>query len=329
MRRGAAARLADLISERSSATADLYLRWACQDMLESGALRQIAPTVFQAGRTLVVVRHDAHLSRYPDHDRLIYVIDDDWRAGLRPGEVPLSYRMKLRFVEAESARRIEARAAMFVVPSPHLARLYGGLFPGREMRVLDPAWPPARDPLVRLLSAECVIGVLGARSHGLDLGVLLPALSDILGERPEVHVVFSGEVRLPRSLRNHPRVEQVPPMHWREYLAWAAGRSFAIGLYPLRPTAFNAARSINKLLEYDQFGAAVVASRNWEAAGPAAAGGRCLLVDDNAAAWKSGILRLMDDPGAAVQIATRNRAAIRTSALAARQRAFWTETLFG
>lgn len=321
------AALAHLGRAAGSPTADLYFRWAAAQVIGEGRIRQIAPTVFLAGRALIVFRHASQRREWPKHDRLIYVIDDDWRAGFRDSAVPLDYAAKLAFFEAWAAQWIEARADSIVVSSPALHRRYTARYPEKDIALVEPFWPAGSSAQISEVAGPPVIAMLGARSHAKDIPILFPAIHAVLAANEAVRLIISNEMPLPRTLNGHPRIELIPAMSWRDYLDWMVGRTFRVGLYPLRDTAFNRARSINKLLEYDQFGAAVIASDCWEAARPAMRDGRCVLLGSDWRVWAHEILRMLKDPGEAWAMARRNRAAISSGDHSARQAALWSRLL--
>ncbi len=319
--------LSHLFGTAASPSADLYFAWSCARMFDDGRVQRLSPTVFQAGRTLIVFRHAANLTTLPSHDRLIYVIDDDWRAGLEWGAVPLDYRLKLAWVDARGARRLERHADLFVVSSAALQRRYQACYPNTRIELVDPFWSSATAARVPLAIDPPVIAMLGGRSHAKDISMVLPAVKAVLSNRRDVKLVVSREITLSPDLAQMAEVERVPSAMWGDYRRWMAGRSFTLGLYPLRDTAFNRARSINKLLEYDQFGAAVLASDAWEAAGDAGEAGRCLMIKNDWRCWADRILELLNAPGEVAAIAKRNRAAITSVDNAARQYAFWSRLL--
>ncbi|MFQ5623631.1 MAG: hypothetical protein ACE5FS_09565, partial [Paracoccaceae bacterium] len=272
--------IARALSSASSPTADVYLGWSCADLIASGAIRRISPTVFLFDRTLMVMRHDAGLRECPEHDRLLYFTDDDWRGGIRDPLVPLDYRVKLSLVEARAAKRLEDRADVILVSSKTLQDAYSGMFPDKPVILIEPAWRAATSPVGRPDRPAQRIAYLGARSHMADFKFLIPIIDTVLDRRSNAYVTVSGEHPIPSSWRGNPRIEIVKPMTWRQYLVWMRGRKFDIGLYPQVGGQFNAARSENKLLEYDQFGAAVVASSRWRAAAAPASQDRCMLLND-------------------------------------------------
>lgn len=313
---------------KASPTADLYLGWSCADLIADGTIRRISPTVFQSGRTVVVLRHDRGIDRLPDHDRLIFVSDDDWRAGLSDPGLPSSYRAKLALVEAPAAQRLEARADVIVAASVTLAACYRTLLPGRRVVQLDPSWPRATAELPPAKEAVRRIACLGAVSHRADLALIAPAVTSLQAGRLPFHLTLSGNHPFPRAWRNDPRITILPALSWPAYRAWMVGQRFDIGLCPMLDTHFNRARSINKLLEYDQFGAAVLAPADWAKAqiGDNAAD-RCWLVGDGGDAWRNALQEMMTGPGRAHTIARQNRAAIEAAHGPIRQRAFWLRLL--
>lgn len=316
--------LSGLLAKFGAPTADLYLKWSCADLIADGGLQQIAPTVFLAGRTLVVLRHDAGLNEMPEFDRLIFVIDDDWRAGLPDPELPLDYRAKLRMVEARGAPRLETAADVIVVSNENLQRKYRDLYPEKQIITLPPAWNGPKAAITGTdADHKTHVAILGARTHRADLAFLAPVIADLLTDRSDLRFTISGEAGLPYALRGYRQITRVPSMSWSTYLQWMRGKAFDIGLYRLADTEFNAARSVNKLLEYDMFGAAVIGSTVWGECRAAAARGQCLLLADDHNAWREAILRLVDNPDERAKIATQNRHQINRDALLLKQRQLW------
>lgn len=320
--------LSNLLTVQGSPTADIYFRWSCAAELSTAAIRQIAPTVFLAGRTLIIIRHDAKLRAGLDFDRLIYVIDDDWRAGRSDRDLPLDYRLKLSFVEAQAGPRLEMAADMIIVSSLALQETYQALYPDKLIKILQPFWQGLRANPPRLTpESKTQIAILGARTHRSDFAFLAPIVADLVRSRSDLQFVVSGEAGLPRELIRHPQVTRLPSMNWETYLRWMSGRHFDIGLYRLGASKFNAARSLNKLLEYDMFGAAVIGSQSWTEAQTAAVNGRCILLPDDINAWRRAILRLADNPAARLKISQANRHHICKQPDVSQQSRFWQEVL--
>src|SRR5690606_26929314 len=100
-------------------------------------------------------------------------------------------------------------------------------------------------------------------------------------------------------------------------------RTFDLALYPLLPGAFNAARSVNKALEHDQFGAATLAPAVWLAAHGLRAGRDPIAAPDTAAGWVDAILALDADPARLRRVAASARRLIRARFAPEVQRARW------
>jgi hypothetical protein len=318
--------LGRLLSPGPSATADLYFRLSHADLLASGQIECHAPTVFRWQRTLIVVRHDGGLARLPAHDRLVLVVDDDWRGGLGDANLPLWYRLQLGLRDGRAARRLEVAADVIVASCEALAATVRNRRPTAEVAVIEPAWNGPRADISAGIAPGRKVAVLGAASHRGDSRWIAPVLAALVEAKPDVSLLWSGNHSLPATLANRVDVTTVPTLNWDGYRRWIAGARADVGLYPLRPGAFNRARSINKLGEYDRLGAAVVGSDAWTSAAEAARAGACLLVPANRAQWLETLLGLLDHPDRTRALARRNRAwlALRDGQ---RQRSQWAALL--
>lgn len=292
--------------------------------LSAGQIKRLSPTVFLAGLTLIVVRHLSGLRHVPRHKRLIFVIDDDWRAGIRDRQLPLSYRLQLAFRERQSARRLEKVADVILASSVHLVERYRALYPGREVGLLEPVWPASETPLASEVPRH--LCYLSAATHRRDFEFVSPLLNRLVA-RPDLKLTVTANAPVPRDWYGHPRVSIVPVLSWAEYRQWMQGQSFDIALYPLLSSTFNSARSENKLLEYDQFGAAIISSCNWPPGEHAALAGRCLVAQNAIEHWADCIEDLLKVPGKAHRLAQKNRAEIARGQMIAQQRDLWINLL--
>ena len=318
LRSDAFPQLARWLGRKPSPTADLYLGFACSDLIREGAIVRHGPTVFSAGDTLIVMRQDGGISPLPRHNRLIYLIDDDWRAGIDDPTLPRWYRQRLNLLEARAARRFESAADLVIASSPHLAAILAHNLPGKRIEVLDPAWPEATAPLPDPHRPARTLAYLGAATHREDADWLQRMLAPLLARYDHLRLVWSANH--PMTTATSGQIEQVPALGWEAYRNWMLGQNFDIGLYRISGQGFSAARSVNKLVEYDQFGAAVLGSYRWDAARPAASEGACLLAGDHVAEWRDTLSRLIREPGLAHRIALMNRARQLRDGLSAQRR---------
>ena len=310
----------------ASPTADLYFADAHASEINLGELERFSPTVFRRGRTLIVFRHDGGMSPLPAHDRLVFAIDDDWRAGIRDPSIPLVYRIELVAREWRSVGRLEAVADVIVVSSEWLAIQYRSRYPGRPVHVVEPFWAGQGADLEDETSQSPTIAVLGALTHRRDNTWLIPALSALAERHSDLKILWAGHHVLPRKLAGRMHFSIVPVMGWDAYRRWLQTVRAQIGLYPLRPSVFNKARSLNKLGEFDQIGAAVVGSEGWASAHEAVAQGACVLVPHAIDAWIATVSDLLQHPARAREIAKANRNWLAGRG-AVRQRKQWREIL--
>ena len=318
-------RIGAALYRNPSPSASVYLEWSCADLIADGSLERLSPTVFRCGDAIVVIRHLSGLSRLPEIRRLIYVIDDDWRAGIADGSLPWLYRAQLRSTLARVAPELERRATTIAVSSQVLLARYRQFFPDKVIELLEPVWPRAAGDTASEKPRR--VAYLSAWSHVRDFEFLKPVLFSLVRDRPGCVFTLTENARIPRSWRRQRNVETVPAMPWPEYAAWICRQSFDVALYPLLDGPFNAARSRNKLLELDQCGAAILASANWEAAPGAAASGRCIAVSDTIENWRNELMRLLDAKGYAAGLSRKNRAHIVATRPLESQRRVWKRLL--
>ena len=92
-------------------------------------MRRIAPTVYQSQDKLVVLRHSSGLGRFPAHKELVYVVDDDFAAGVNDATLPGDYRLKLALLDLPSERFFAKRADVILTASDVLQDQYNRRFP--------------------------------------------------------------------------------------------------------------------------------------------------------------------------------------------------------
>lgn len=307
-------------SPAPTASATLYVTGAFGDRITP-----LSPSLFRHGEDLIAVRHTNGQGALPPHRRMFYVIDDDWRAGLWDRALPMLYRLKLAVTEARSAPVLEARADVIVTSSDVLAGTLRTRFPKKPVHVLQPAWPKAAGPVAGARPRR--VALLQGLSHRRDARVLWPGLRQVLDTQKDLEITISGNLHPPRDVAGHAQVEMLPAFSWPAYQDWRQNRQFDLMLAPAAEGLFNRARSVNKLLEADQFGAALLCSSDWPAGQDAIAAGRALAVAHEPQAWARAISDMLRVPGRAEAMATANRLAIRQGATLTRQWENWQEIL--
>ena len=309
----------------TSPTADLYFGWSMAREISCGAIRQVSPTVFVTDRHVVVCRKGPVPQGMLRGRQLIYLIDDDIRAGIRSREVPLPYRAKLAWVEGRQMRALERRAELIVTSSPVLQQRLAARHPGTEVAYLSPTWPL---PAVRRpgdAKSRIEIALLMGMSHARNVRPIFPELLGLL-RRPDVQLTISANLAPPDALVRHRQVTILPVLGWQDYLTALQGRAFDLMLYPMPGTcAFNAARSVSKLGEAARFGAALVVGAGWCERVGVADPSRVLSI--GAEGWGRGLARLVDDRALIARTAEQNRLALLAEDAPAQQHRFWSERL--
>lgn len=262
--------------------------------------------------------------------RLIYLLDDAIDLDGADAALSAYWRFKLRMVERAAADALIRRAEAVVVSSPALAGMIRARAPGAEVRRLDPYWS---DPLSGLAHHEDAgplrLAYLGSQTHGADFARLAPMLRAFLDDRPEAELIVGGGHG---RMVGHARARDLGPMGWAAYRGVLPKLRPHVALYPLRDTPFNAARSLNKLIEHAVAGAAGLYAECWPGAARAVEAGAGLALGPDPADWRAPLDALAADRGLACGglafgMAQAGRALAGEINDAGAQRRLWAELL--
>ena len=311
-------------------TTDLYFLNSCGDLVarpwRRGPVRRLGANVFRVGQRYLVVRRDRErvIDAVLDDPKaeIIYLIDDNLDA-LDDPSLPDGYRTRLQALRDGTHTRMLARAHLVVTSAAEIANALPG---GTNVKLLDPVWqgtPGDGGHLDRAAGQRLDVVHLGTGSHGAGFDFIAPALEDVLQAMPNVHFHYFSGHELLGALDGHARVHRLRGKSWRAYKAALPGFRFHLGLYPLTGTPFNAARSVNKILEYTLAGCPVMYSAEWAAARGLRDGDNAFLVAGPAEAWANRLKDVVMQPQQLKAIYDGACAEFRTRNDAARQRAFW------
>jgi hypothetical protein len=313
-----------------SPSTDLYvlnpLRRLQQDGTRLPALAQLAPNVYMAGRTGVIVRYggQADLDRLERAGarRIVYVADDDFEAGAADPRLPDGYRAKLAAFASGAWPAIRAAADIVIVPGAVLAAIYG-----EKAWVLAPAWhrPPAR--VLRRAPQRFKIAHLGTASHRADMAPIRPLHADIVARHRNVRVTLFSSDSVAEETGGSPQVRHLGPMAWWRYKLALRLMRYDLALYPLADAPFNRARSANKLYEHALVGAASLMSPIPALREAAGAGLADIFVEGDEKAWRARIESDIADPVALRRRAEATRAHILASDPLGRAARAWREIL--
>ena len=198
------------------------------------------------GKTVIFVRYVPARwklyikSNHQDVGNVIFFMDDDLFDLSASMGMPLRYRVKLFRLAARHQKWLRNVGAQLWVSTPFLAQKYA-------------EWKPECIQPLPLVSANRSKPVRvfyhGSASHNHELRWLKPIIAEVLARLPYVYVEIIGNAAVKRLYNGLDRVTIVHPMSWQNYLAFCQQSPRDIGLAPLLPNAFNAARSHTKFFD--------------------------------------------------------------------------------
>lgn len=184
---------------------------------------------------------------------VIYFMDDDLMDPQAQRNLPASYGKKIREFATRHRSSLESLCDEFWVSTPYLAAKYS-------------CWNPALlTPGICMADIEpeieaCSVCYHGTASHQAELEWLVPVMSAIQNGNDTTRFEVFGDHRVNKMYRMLPRVAVLHPMSWPSYLAYTSSTRHDIGMAPLLPDPFNAARGPTKFFDFVRMGAVGVYS---------------------------------------------------------------------
>lgn len=293
-----------LLERGANPSSDYYVRPHIADdrqPIETRDAIQDAPHAddLRPGTRVVVVRYLSSAWAQALHAArghlagVAYFMDDDLLDPSTWAGLSREYRQKLARDCAAVHRHIQALADDYWVSTPALRAKYAWLSP----RVLPArALPVATTPPITLFYH-------GTASHRDEQAWLRPIVAEALRENPPLHFEVVGDHEVNRLYRDLPRVSIVHPMSWPNYRAFCESRRRGIGLAPLLPGPFNAARSPLKFFDIARCGAPGVYSDVEPYRGFVADGRDGVLAPNEPQRWVQAIGELVRDSARREQLA--------------------------
>lgn len=249
---------------------EIYFHQAMQGLIgtrqsEKAPIIRLEPNVFRAiGRdnTTLVFRTpsrqlQAQILADEDTELWFFIDDDLWAAGPADG-LPCDYSKRLIELRHRTAEPLIERSKILVTSSQRIL----DRFPCKAGLIVPPALVydlPRLDHHNRRPGDAFDIVFSGTRSHLSDLMAIAKPLQNCLWRNPQWRLTTFLGSHAPRSLRLR-NARHLDPMDWPDYRRFVSHNRFHVALCPLRPTAFNAARSATRLLDNAAFGSATVYS---------------------------------------------------------------------
>ena len=216
-----------------------------------------------------------------------YFMDDDL---LDIGAItapPLPYAARMMWLAWRHRGWLKKIGAQLWVSTPYLAKKYRDWKP--ELLAPTP-WPG-------LLERRSAVRVFyhGTGLHREEIKWLAPVMVEVQNRLESTTFEVFGRGWVERLYRKVPRTTVLHPTSWDNFRDHCAGKSFHIGLAPLLPHAFNAARGHTKYFDFVRCGAAGIFSSVEPYASFVKHEEDGLLVDNEPAAWVEAIERLATD----------------------------------
>ena len=228
--------------------------------------------------------------------KTIYFMDDDLLDPLAWGGLPWRYRFKLFTQTFIHKRQLLALADEVWVSTPYLQKKYAHLQP-----ILVLAKPTPETTQTQHDSAVLVC-YHGTASHTAEFKWLLPIMQEVLQRNPRIHFELFADSHTATLFRQLPRTAVLHPMTWPQYLAYTQSRKADIGLAPLLPSKFNAARGATKCMDYARMGAVGIYTDVAPYSDHVHHANDGLLLPNNPAVWVNTILELADNPAKRLQM---------------------------
>lgn len=246
-----------------------------------------------AGTFVVIARHAAPrwlralwLARHR-WSGIAYLMDDDIPAAWRCRDVPFDYGLWTTGRYLHIRHWLARLCDRVWVSTPELARRYPGA-------AVLPPWP------FRCRRGPAPLGCRrwgyhGTRIHRRELEWLVPVVRAVQHRMPQAVFEVFGDDWVRRLFAGIPRVEVIAPLPWPQYLRRAEGCHLAVGLAPMLPGYFNAARSSTKVFDILRCGAVPVCSARapYDDSGLQEAG--AVLLPDDPGKWADAVTHLLAD----------------------------------
>lgn len=221
--------------------------------------------------------------------KTIYFMDDDLLDPLAWGGLPWRYRFKLFSQAFVYKRRILDLVDEVWVSTPYLQNKYAHLNP-----VLVTAKPTTATVQTHH-DTKVLVCYHATASHSAEFKWLLPIMQEVLERNPRVHFELFADSHTAKLFLPLPRTAVLHPMSWPQYLAYTQSRQADIGLAPLLPSRFNAARGATKCMDYARMGAVGIYTDVPPYSEHVRHGVNGLLLPNVPAAWVQNILVLAAD----------------------------------
>jgi hypothetical protein len=321
---------------RNSPTLDIYFREPLHDLITSRAMikgsrliSRIGPNAFVCNGRAVIIRYatrsELNQIRKSGVREVYYIIDDDFFNLTDEMTLPDDYRVRLQKFAGSILPEILEISDRIVSPSSVILER----FKDKNCEILAPAYLCLAKDFSHFDRKDPIAAVFpGTRSHINDLAAIVPAIEASLAAHETLTLTTFLGGHGDALFSKHPRIKNRQPQSWSQYRKTMAAERFHLALVPYAESAFNRARSINKLHDVAAFGAVGLFSNRRPSSDAVTHGENGLLLSDNTQDWTNAIGHLIVDWDDARRLAIANVNASSRLGDPARVRAFWLSRLF-
>lgn len=228
----------------------------------------------------------------------IYHIDDD----LLDLPASLGADIKKRngsSLVKEARRQMLMHASLVYASTAVLAERMQGRFPRQKIfHGIYASYPgDATTPSSSTAGdGSLTIGYMGSRGHVADLELAVPAIRQLLIQRPKLRFETFGTIGMPQTLVSFGARVVAHPVSksYNAFLGQLSRLSWAVGLAPLVDEPFNRCKAPTKFIEYASAGIPIVASDTAVYRDVISKSGGGVLVNND---WESSIDAVIASPG--------------------------------
>ncbi|GAB6139801.1 hypothetical protein JCM14076_05300 [Methylosoma difficile] len=186
----------------------------------------------------------------PSGLQLVYFMDDDLFDRQALHGLPLRYQWKIFRTALRHRQQLMRICSAFWMTSEHLLAKYAALKP-----ILITPTATAKTLAKPTPKDYVTVCYHGTASHQTELAWLLPIIASVQAQSENIHFELFGSGKLAQAVKQYPRVSVLHPLSWSNYLDYTRIQQRDLGLAPLLPSAFNAARGPTKFFDYARMGA--------------------------------------------------------------------------
>lgn len=262
--------MAKILYNKINPTTDLYFSNACMPWISKiDKITHEGPNSFSNEKAVIICRQESKNTIFrllKNRNKIIYyVIDDNLWDIENDYSIPNKYKNRLIKLRDGQHADIINIAEAIIVPSETIELKYRER--GYNTVRLNPYWsediPNSWNFTNQSKNSPLKIGYLGTASHVDDRRFVIQVYQGLLERNANVELTIIGSDGIDKKLLKEKKIKIRKYEKWNSYRNSIQNLNFDILLYPIFPSNFNDARSINKIVEHAVCGGLGVYSDSW------------------------------------------------------------------